>query len=202
MTAQPQTTRTIEKQSILSTLHRRMAYACLLATASWGAVDALAKPIRCTDKAYVVTAVAEPLSQQITAAFQVPNTPMQVVLKTDIETSDTTCLVVHLSGLTRITDNYVVFQVSVDGVPMDAGQYLTGLASPDTPVTAVSIDALSAAPYNDEQFIDPTKTFAFNFFTVVKAGVHTVTVSTAAGSGVIPGNYSTVHNLVLTMSYR
>jgi hypothetical protein len=87
---------------------------------------------------------------------------------------------------------------------MVGGQNLTGLPLPglDTPVTSVSIDALSAAPLNDEQFIDPTKVSSFIFFTPVRPGTHTVTLSAAAGSGVDTSNPPTVRNLVMVLTYQ
>ena len=82
----------------------------------------------------------------------------------------------------RITDNYVAFQVRVDGVPLQ-GQ--VPLPTFTTPVVFVAIDSSTAN--DDEQFIDPTKAVAYNFFTRLPRGVHVVEVLGAAGSGIAAG---------------
>ncbi len=79
---------------------------------------------------------------------------------------------------------------------------LVVLAGVNTPAVFVSIDALSDFPWNDEQFIDPTKVVAYNFFNAVERGNHTVEVLAAAGSGIDSLNPPRVDNLVLTLEYR
>jgi hypothetical protein len=69
-----------------------------------------------------------------------------------------------------------------------------------TPVVFVTIDSSTAN--QDEQFIDPTKVVAYNFFTKVPKGIHLVEVLGAAGSGIDPANRPTVTHLVPTLEYR
>ena len=187
-------------------LSYRMVFVLVLITAVWGVVDALAQPIECSSKADQVTAVTNPAGHVINTNFQSGNPNLQQLLSTTIKSAGRGCVIAHLSGLARITDNYVVFQVRVDGVVMH-GHQLTGLANPDTPVVIVSIDATngtspSGDPLDDEQFIDPTKVAAFNFFAEVDTGMHTVEVFAAAGSGIDPLNQPRVSSLVLTLEYR
>ena len=103
----------------------------------------------------------------------------------------------HLSGQVRITDNYVAFQVRVDGVPME-GQLPLPLFT--TPVVFVAID--SGTANDDEQFIDPTKAVAYNFFAQLDAGNHTVEVMAAAGSNIVSPDFPSVNSLVLALEYR
>src|SRR6185295_12510898 len=120
----------------------------------------------------------------------------QLLLSTTIQ-ADEGCLIAHLSGQVRITDNYVAFQVRVDGVPLE-GQLPLPLYT--KPVVFVAID--SSPANDDEQYIDPTKAVAYNLFTKVPRGTHLVEVLGAAGSGIDPANPPTVTHLVLTLEYR
>jgi hypothetical protein len=79
----------------------------------------------------------------ITTKFQFDTPNLQPLPSTTIN-AGRGCLVAHLSGLARITDNYIVFQVSVDGVPMQG--HLSSVAGVATPAVFVSIDALSDFP--------------------------------------------------------
>ena len=195
-----------ERRKVVRKLSYCMVFVLVLITTAWGAVDALAQPIECSSKADQVTAVTNPAGHVINTNFQSGNPNLQQLLSTTIKSAGRGCVIAHLSGLARITDNYVVFQVRVDGVVMH-GHQLTGLANPDTPVVIVSIDATngtspSGDPLDDEQFIDPTKVAAFNFFAEVDTGMHTVEVFAAAGSGIDPLNQPRVSSLVLTLEYR
>lgn len=163
------------------------------ATAPWA--DARAQ-VECTGPVRSVTAVTNPAGHVITTKYQFDTPDLQPLLATTIVAGEG-CLVAHLSGQARITDNYVAFQVRVDGVPME-GQL--PLPTFSTPVVFVLIDSSTAN--QDEQFIDPTKVVAYNFFTRVPRGIHTVEVLGAAGSNIDPANPPTVTHLVLTLEYR
>ena len=160
------------------------------------AVDALAQQVKCSSDVRKVAAVTKPAGHVITTRYQLDSPNLQPLLSTTIVTGDG-CLVAHLSGQVRITDNYVAFQVRVDGVPLE-GQVPLPLFT--TPVVFVSIDASTAN--DDEQFIDPTKPVAYNFFIEVPKGSHVVEVLGAAGSGIDPANPPTATHLVLTLEYR
>jgi hypothetical protein len=160
------------------------------------AADASAQQIRCSGVVSRVAAVTNPAGHTITTRYQFDTPNLQPLLRTTI-TSDGGCLVAHLGGQVRITDNYVAFQVRVDGVPLE-GQLPLPLFT--TPVVFVGID--SSTVNDDEQFIDPSKVVSYNFFTRVPKGTHVVEVLGAAGSGIDPGNPPTVTHLVLTLEYR
>ncbi|HEX6125758.1 MAG TPA: hypothetical protein VFZ23_10350 [Pyrinomonadaceae bacterium] len=158
---------------------------------------AFGQQVECSSRAERVTAVTNANGHLITTKFQfdVPN--LQPLLTTTFIASGPTCVVAHLSGLARITDNYVVFQVRIDGVPMRGHTFLPGV---NTPVVFRTIDA--NPEYEDEQFIDPTKVVSYNFFASVPPGEHTVQVLAAAGSNIIAGLEPSVNALVLTLEYR
>lgn len=159
---------------------------------------AYGQTVECSSKADRVKGVTNPNGHLITTKFQfdVPN--LQPLLTTTITTSGPpSCVVAHLSGLARITDNYVVFQVRIDGVPMNGHTFLPGV---NTPVVFRGIDA--NPQFEDEQFIDPTKSVSYNFFATVGPGDHTVEVMAAAGSNIIAGFEPSVHAFVLTLEYR
>ncbi|MGH8558295.1 MAG: hypothetical protein ACRESZ_12705 [Methylococcales bacterium] len=173
----------------------------------FGAADAWAAPFGCSGVAGKVTAVTDPDNFYITAAFNtLPKAVPQLesLLAVKINTERRGCLVAHLSGMARITDNYVVFQVKVDGQPIEGGQQLTGLGNPDEPVVFVTLDE-GNPPLNDEQLTDPTKVVSYNFFGKLERGYHLVEVFAGAGSGVCEDNPDCqdayVSNLVLTLEH-
>lgn len=180
----------------------RFAFACLTLAGALGAADALAAPTGCSGPASNITAVGDTSNIQVFSLLQDTNTAtrFQRVLSTTMTTAGRGCFVAHLSGMARITDNYVAFQVRVDGNPVTGGQQLTGTANPDTPIVYVGLDE-GTAPYNDEQFSDPTKVVSYNFYGNLGAGTHVVEVFAAAGSGVDFNNPPSVGNLVLTLEH-
>jgi hypothetical protein len=159
-------------------------------------IDAVAQQVECSGPVKQISAVTRPAGHVITTRYQFDTPNLQPLLTTTIDAGEG-CLVAHLSGQVRITDNYVAFQVRVDGVPLQ-GQL--PLPTFTTPVVFVAIDSSTAN--DDEQFIDPTKVVAYNFFTRVPRGHHIVEVLGAAGSGIDPTNPPTVTHLVLTLEYR
>src|SRR5687768_15602898 len=86
------------------------------------AVDAMAQQIECIGPVNKVKAVTNPAGHVIITKYQFDTPNLQPLLTTTIDAGEG-CLVAHLSGQARITDNYIVFQVRVDGVPME-GQLL------------------------------------------------------------------------------
>jgi hypothetical protein len=174
----------------------RLVVVALVAFMALFAADARAQQVSCTSPAGKVTAVTNPAGHTISAKYQDELQPMQSLLKTRILATADGCLIAHLSGQVRITDNYVAFQVRVDGVPLE-GQLLVPPYS--RPIVFVALD--SNADNQDEQYIDPTKVVSFNMFTRLQSGVHVVEVLGAAGSGIDTGNKPTVSRLVLTLEY-
>ena len=161
-----------------------------------GVTDARAQQIECSSGVRNVTAVTNPAGHVITTKYQFDSPNLQPLLATTIESAEG-CLIAHLSGQVRITDNYVAFQVRVDGVPLE-GQLPLPLYT--TPVVFVLID--SGTVHDDEQLIDPTKVVSYNFFTMIPKGTHLVEVLGAAGSWIDDGNRPTATHLVLTLEYR
>jgi hypothetical protein len=157
--------------------------------------DVRAQQVECSSPASKVTAVTNPAGHYIQKKYQF-DAEMQTLLTTTI-TAEDGCLIAHLSGQVRITDNYVAFQVRVDGVPLE-GQVPLPLYT--RPVVFVAID--SGTANDDEQYIDPTKPVAFNMFTRLRRGVHVVEVLGAAGSWISDDNPPTATHLVLTLEYR
>lgn len=163
------------------------------------AVTAMGQEIRYSSAAGKVAAVTNPSGHKIltTSKFNIFGQKFQRLISTRIYTGRG-CIIAHLSGLARITDNYVVFQVRVDGVPMKGHTLMPGI--PTQPVVYCAIDS-GAAPLDDEQWIDPTKVFSYNLFNMVSTGTHTVEVLGAGGNNVILDNEPTVNALVLTLEY-
>ena len=158
--------------------------------------QSFARPVECRSSASAVKAVTDPDAHIITTLFQFDDPNLQQLLSTSISVSGTgfSCIIAHFSGMARITDNYIVFQVRVDGMPMQG--HLSSLGLVPTPVVFVAYDA------EDEQFSDPTKVVSYNFFQRVGPGAHTVEVMVAAGSGIDVTNYPTISSPVLTLEYR
>jgi hypothetical protein len=159
-------------------------------------LNATPQQIQCSSTVKNVSAVTNPAGHTITTRYQLDTPNLQQLLTTTIEAGEG-CLIAHLSGQARVTDNYVCFQVRVDGVPMEGHLPLPGFT---TPVVFVSID--SGTANDDEQFIDPTKVVSYNFFSQVSKGIHTVEVMGAAGSNIVAPFFPTVTSLVLTLEYR
>jgi hypothetical protein len=156
--------------------------------------DARAQQVECSSAVRNIAAVTNPAGHVISTRYQLDTPNLQPLLATTIESGEG-CLVAHLSGQVRITDNYVAFQVRVDGVPLE-GQLPLPLFT--TPVVFVAIDSGTV----NQEFIDPTKVVSYNFFTMIPKGTHLVEVMGAAGSGIDPNNRPTATHLVLTLEYR
>jgi hypothetical protein len=171
-----------------------IALAAAILTAAC-AVDVTAQQVECQGPVKNVAAVTRPAGHVINTAFQGEN--LQPLLATTILVDTEGCVVASLSGQVRITDNFVVFQVRVDGVPLEGHAPLPGTS---TPVVFVAIDASTVN--DDEQLIDPTKAVAFNFFGRLRRGTHVVEVLAAAASAVAVENPPTATHLVLTLAHR
>jgi hypothetical protein len=177
-------------------LRRQIAVASGLVLLSATMTGARAQPIECSSAVRNVAAVTNPAGHVITTKYQFDTPNLQPLLATTIDAGEG-CLIAHLSGQVRITDNYVAFQVLVDGVPLEGHVPLPLFT---TPVVFVAIDSGNAN--DDEQFIDPTKVVSYNFFARIPHGPHLVEVLGAAGSNIDAANPPTATHLVLTLEYR
>src|SRR4029450_12013702 len=74
------------------------------------ASEAAAQQVECSSPANKVTGVTNPSGFYIQKKYQF-DPDMQPLLTTTIQAEEGGCLIAHLSGQVRITDNYVAFQV-------------------------------------------------------------------------------------------
>ena len=176
--------------------YRSLFLAFAVLTAGFLDNQATAQQVSCTGVASHVLAVTDLTYKLVNTKFQfdTPNLESMLVAKFKVAGKTPSCVVAHFSGLTRVTDNYVVFQVRIDGVPMQG--HLPGFAGVADPVVWAQMDD------QDEQLSDPIKVASFNFFQKVNPGNHVVEVLVAAGSNIDPANHPTVTNQVLTLEYH
>lgn len=151
--------------------------------------------IECESKSKNVKGVTAPGTRGTAVAFGTnPNnfdpTPL-LSTKITVGGRRSSCLIAHFSAMAQPQDNQAVFQVRVDGVPMQG--HAAGLLG--VPVPVVYDPDESAA-------MGPPRMVAYNFFTEVEPGEHTVEVLFAGccssdpnGSGVV------VESPVLTLEY-
>jgi hypothetical protein len=171
------------------------------ALAAARAEHAGAEPIVCRSEASIVKAVT--ISEDYFAVktrFQFDTPNLVPLVETTISVSGTglSCVVANFSAVVKPLDNYVVFQVTLDGVPMNGHSKF--YAQPDIPVVIET----------EETDLNQPRMVAHQFFLRVSPGVHTVTVNVAAGSGFDPAAYpridppviATVEAPVLSIQYR
>ena len=128
----------------------------------------------------------------VTRLFQFDTPNLEPLLTTDISVTGTgqSCVVAYFSAVVKPSDNYMVFQVTVDGVPM-RGHTVT-YPQPQTPVVIES----------EETDLNQPRMVAHHFFLRVGPGVHTLTVNVAGGSNIVAPFYPTVEAPVLSLHYR
>jgi hypothetical protein len=153
-------------------------------------------PVECQSAASQVKAIRLQDYHPITTRFQFDTPNLEPLMSTTVEVQGRgeSCIIAHFSTHARITDNYIVFQVQVDGEPMEG--HLSGAGFVATPVVVTNIQ-----DYN-EQLTKFPRIVAYNFFKTVRPGTHTITVLVAAGSGIDPENIPSVGSPVLTLEYR
>ena len=154
---------------------------------------ARAENIVCRSQAATVKAVTIAEGYfPVTTRFQFDSPNLQPMLQTTIQVTGTgqSCVVAYFSAVARPNDNYMVFQVTLDGVPMN-GHTLT-FPQPQTPVVI--------EPEETDQNLP--RMVAHQFFLKVLPGVHTVTVNVAGGSNIVAPNYPIVEAPVLSLHYR
>ena len=162
---------------------------------------ARAETIACRSEAPIVKAVT--ITEDylpITRLFQFETPNLEPLFETTISVSGTglSCVVATFSTVVTPVDNYVVFQVTLDGVPMLGHSRL--YVQPQTPVVFET----------EETDLNLPRLVSHQFFLRVSPGVHTVTVNGAWGSsfdpaaypGLKPPVYPTVQAPVLSLQYR
>ena len=100
------------------------------------------------------------------------------------------CVIAHFSAQADPQDNHILFQVSIDDVPMEGHAQFPYLAS--FPTTPVVWDP-------EETNLNLSRMIAFNFFARVTGGVHTVRVRLASCCGGL--STPIVRAAVLTLQY-
>ena len=170
-------------------------FVCIAVVASVLVVPRLvaAETIVCRSTTGTVKAVT--ISEEyfpVTTRFQIDTPNLQPLLETSISVTGTgqSCVLAYFSAVVRPTDNYMVFQVTLDGVPMQ-GHTVT-YPQPLTPVVIES----------EETDFNLPRMIAHQFFLRVPPGVHTVTVNVAAGSNIVAPFYPTIEAPVLSIHYR
>jgi hypothetical protein len=178
-----------------------LAFAPLVLAALLAPSVARAETIACRSEAPIVKAVtiAEDYFQ-IKKLFQFEPPFLEPVLETTISVGGTglSCVLATFSTVVTPVDNYVVFQVALDGVPM-LGHTRT-YVHPEIPVVIET----------EETDLNLPRLVAHQFFLRASPGVHTVTVKAAWGSsfdpaaypGLEPPLYPTVTAPVLSLQYR
>jgi hypothetical protein len=169
----------------------------ILVTAACGAVstNAAAGTIACNSEAKAVKAmtITEPWFP-VKTRFQIDTPNLEPLLETSILVAGPgpSCVVAYFSAVVRPTDNYVVFQATLDGVPMH-GHTVTS-AQPKTPVVIES----------EETDKNLQRLVAHHFFAQVNPGMHRIRVSVAAGSNIdlITPIYPAIEAPVLSIKYR
>lgn len=151
------------------------------------------KPIICESEATHIKSITIPDFTPISAAFQFPPGNLEPLLSTTVTVGGKgeSCLAAHLSAIARVTDNYIVFQVRVDGVPMEG--HLSGAGGIATPLVVES--KFSSEP-------DTERMVAANFFAKVTPGTHRIDVLVAAGSAINPTEIPYVGSPVLNLQYK
>jgi hypothetical protein len=120
--------------------------------------------------------------------------PTPLIATAITTTADRTCLIVHFSALVEPQDNHVMFQVRVDGVPMEGHA-----------IFPYSIPTVQAPVVWDPEETDKnlTRMVAYNFFASIPPGAHKVDVRFAGCCGLTGGVtvISLVRNAVMTLQY-
>lgn len=167
-----------------------------------------AAQIECQSLSTKVKGVTNPDATQVTTLYQDNNfNPpqfggFQTLLSTQIVVGGPggSCLIAHFSAEARPTDNYIMFQVAVDGVPMEGHSIII----PSIPVPVVQAidetDVFDPNLFSEDP--NPPKMVAYNFFKRVTPGVHKVEVFVAAGSAIDPAHTPSVRIPTLTLEYR
>jgi len=154
---------------------------------------AAAETIACrslTQTVKAVTIAEDYFSVKALFQAQPPDPILEPLLETSISVGGTgqSCVVAYFSAVVKPSDNYMVFQVTLDGVPMHGHSLV--YVQPFTPVVIET----------EETDLNQPRMIAHQFFLKVNPGVHTVRVSVARGSG--PGPFDpTVEAPVLSIHY-
>jgi hypothetical protein len=156
--------------------------------------------LECTSKSKSVKAVTSPDYHFTTAVYNFPadgvgHFDSVPLLSTTVEVGGgkPSCLIAHFSAVAAPNDNHVMFQVRVDGVPMRG--HLSGTGGIATPFVSDP----------EETDMNLPRMVAYNFFTEVRPGLHTVDVLFAGCCSAAPPPdvvVAAVGSPVLTLEYE
>lgn len=180
----------------MTRIHRMLAFSAVV-LAAVSARPAVAQiGVKCVGELNQSTSVAAPGQHTAAVDFSASGggldpTPLLSTSITVVGTPGSkSCLIAHFSTLAVPQDNSVVFQVSVDGVPMTGHGLFPGFSTP------VVIET-------EETNINQPRVASYNFFAQVSPGRHTVRVRYAGCCSSNPNNGSgVVQSPVLTLQYR
>ena len=151
--------------------------------------------IECESKSKQVKAVTSPgvhgtnVSFSSNPSYFDPTPLLRTTI--NVEGNRPTCLIAHFSAMAQPQDNWVVFQVRVDGVPMEG--HAPGLGTVAIPVVFDPDESGAIGPY---------RMVAYNFFAEVGPGEHMVEVLFAGCCSSIPtGSGAGVVSPVLKLQY-
>lgn len=151
-----------------------------------------AQPVTCRSAAdRIAAATINEEYVPITTKYQLDTPPLQPILSTAVSVSAPSCLVATFSAVATPTDNYLVFQVVVNGTPM-LGHTQVPFGPPLEPVVVES----------EESDRNQPRMISHQFFLPVAAGRHRIEVRAAAGSNIDPAAIPTITAPVLTVHYR
>lgn len=150
--------------------------------------------VECASKSKQVKAVTSPGVHGTDVSFNGSPDRFHPVplLKTTVDVDgSSTCLIAHFSAMAQPQDNWAVFQVRVDGVPMEG--HAGGLGGVDIPIVFDPDESGTIGPY---------RMVAYSFFKKVGPGEHTVEVLFAGCCSSDPhGSGVGVQGPVLTLEY-
>lgn len=149
--------------------------------------------VECESRSTHVKAVSSPGTHFITTIAQVPPHLLEPLLSTTVTVGggQPSCLTAHFSTVGRVIDNYIVFQVTVDGVPMQ-GHNFGG-------APLIPIPIVQETKFASDSAVD--KMLAYNFFAEVEPGEHRVEVRVGAGSNIVAPVFPFVYSPTLTLEY-
>ncbi|MBI4908190.1 MAG: hypothetical protein HY820_31480 [Acidobacteria bacterium] len=156
----------------------------------------LAQPTECEGVNVRVKAVARNSPQWSTVDFanipfgQLDPTPL---LQTEFRSTGSTCVVVHFSAQADPQDNHILFQASIDNVPMSGHAQFPYLTP--APATPVVWDP-------EESNFNLSRMLSYTFVAVVGPGQHTVRIRFAGCCSSVPGgNSALVRNAVMSVHF-
>lgn len=173
-----------------------VAGATIGSAATGGRPSAPAGQVECQSRSAAVTAASNPGVHGTSVAYNAdPNhwDPTALLsVKVAVHGRTASCLVAHFSAEAQPQDNWVVFQVRVDGKPMEG--HAAGLAGIAEPAVFDPDESTSIGPY---------RLVGHDFFALVEPGDHLVEVLWAGCCSNNPlGSGAAVEDPVITLEHQ